>query len=38
MDKWQEEFKAKFNDDFYTGSVHSIFAVLGDAMAKAQVN
>ena len=36
MDKWQEEFKAKFNDDFYTGSVHSIFAVLGDAMAKAK--
>jgi branched-chain amino acid transport system substrate-binding protein len=36
MDKWQDEFKAKFNDDFYTGSVHSIFAVLGDAMAKAK--
>jgi branched-chain amino acid transport system substrate-binding protein len=36
MDKWQDEFKAKFNDDFYTGSVHSIFATLGDAMAKAK--
>ena len=36
MDKWQEEFKAKFNDDFYTGSVINIFTTLGDAMAKAK--
>jgi branched-chain amino acid transport system substrate-binding protein len=36
MDKYQDEFKAKFNDDFYTGSVISIFTTLGDAMAKAK--
>ena len=36
MDKYQDEFKAKFNDDFYTGSVINIFTTLGDAMAKAK--
>ena len=30
------EFKTKFNDDFYTGSVISIFGALGEAMAKAK--
>jgi branched-chain amino acid transport system substrate-binding protein len=31
-----DEFKKKFNDDFYTGSVMSIYAGLGEAMAKAK--
>ncbi len=34
--KWQAEFKQKFNDDFYTGSVISVFKGLGEAMAKAK--
>lgn len=34
--KWMAEFKAKFNDDFYTGSVISIYSALGEAMAKAK--
>jgi branched-chain amino acid transport system substrate-binding protein len=36
MDKWANEFKAKFNDDFYTGSVIHIYSALGEAMAKAK--
>ena len=36
MAKWMAEFKQKFNDDFYTGSVVSIFKGLGEAMAKAK--
>jgi branched-chain amino acid transport system substrate-binding protein len=36
MQKWQEEFKAKYNDDFYTGSTIRIFETLGAAMAKAK--
>jgi len=36
MDKWMAEFKKRFNDDFYTGSVIHIFSGLGDAMAKAK--
>ena len=36
MTKWMSEFKTKFNDDFYTGSVVSIFKGLGEAMAKAK--
>jgi branched-chain amino acid transport system substrate-binding protein len=36
MGKWMAEFKAKFNDDFYTGSVISIYSALGQAMAKAK--
>jgi len=36
MTKWMAEFKTKFNDDFYTGSVISIFKGLGEAMAKAK--
>jgi branched-chain amino acid transport system substrate-binding protein len=35
MDKWMNEFKAKYNDDFYTGSTIRIFETLGAAMAKA---
>jgi branched-chain amino acid transport system substrate-binding protein len=36
MGKWQAEYKAKFNDDFYTGSMIHILKILGEAMAKAQ--
>ena len=36
MDEWMKEFKAKYNDDFYTGSFVRIFEFLGDAMAKAK--
>lgn len=36
MDKWLAEFKTKFNDDFYTGSVIHIYTALGEAMAKAK--
>ena len=36
MDKWMNEFKAKYNDDFYTGSTIRIFEMLGAAMAKAK--
>ena len=34
--KWADEFKTKFNDDFYTGSVIHIYNALGSAMAKAK--
>jgi branched-chain amino acid transport system substrate-binding protein len=34
--KWMAEFKTKFNDDFYTGSVVTIFNALGEAMSKAK--
>ncbi len=36
MAKWMAEFKQKFNDDFYTSSVVSIYSALGEAMAKAK--
>ncbi len=36
MDKLANEFKARFNDDFYTGSVIHIFEALGNGMAKAK--
>jgi branched-chain amino acid transport system substrate-binding protein len=36
MGQWMAEFKQKFNDDFYTGSVISIYNALGEAMAKAK--
>jgi branched-chain amino acid transport system substrate-binding protein len=36
MQKWQDEFKAKYNDDFYTGATIRIFQMLGAAMAKAK--
>jgi branched-chain amino acid transport system substrate-binding protein len=36
MDTWMKEFKQKFNDDFYTGSVIHIFTVLSQAMANAK--
>lgn len=34
--KWAEEFRTKFKDDFYTGSVIHIYNALGAAMAKAK--
>ena len=34
--KWMGEFKQKFNDDFYTSSVVTIYNALGEAMAKAK--
>jgi branched-chain amino acid transport system substrate-binding protein len=36
MEKWMNEFKAKYNDDFYTGSTIRIFETLSAAMAKAK--
>ena len=36
MEKWMKEFKAKYNDDFYTGSTIRIFETLSAAMAKAK--
>mgnify|MGYP001319066297 CR=1 FL=1 len=36
MQQWMNEFKAKYNDDFYTGSIPRIFAMLGAAMAQAK--
>ena len=36
MGKWMTEYKTKFNDDFYTGSMIHIPKILGEAMAKAK--
>ncbi len=36
MDAWMKEFKAKYNDDFYTGSIVRILEDLGVAMANAK--
>ena len=36
MDKWMNEFKTKYKDDFYTGSTIRIFETLGAAMAQAK--
>jgi branched-chain amino acid transport system substrate-binding protein len=36
MGQWMAGFKAKYNDDLYTGSVPTIFNVLSTAMAKAK--
>jgi len=36
MGKWGDEFKAKFNDDFYTGAYIHIFEALTHAMANAK--
>ena len=33
-DVWGEEFKAKYNDDFYTGSSVSIYEYVVAAVAK----
>ncbi|WP_310564709.1 branched-chain amino acid ABC transporter substrate-binding protein [Hydrogenophaga sp.] len=34
--KWTDEFRTKFKDDFYTGSVIHVFSSLSTAMAKAK--
>ncbi len=36
MAKWQDEFKAKFNDDMYTGQIATVYNALGNAMAQAK--
>ena len=36
MQKWMEDFRTKFKDDFYTGSTIRIFEALGQAMANAK--
>jgi branched-chain amino acid transport system substrate-binding protein len=36
MEKWMKEFKAQYNDDFYTSSTIRIYQMLGAAMAKAK--
>jgi branched-chain amino acid transport system substrate-binding protein len=36
MAAWMKEFKAKNNDDFYTGSIIRMYETLGAAMAKAK--
>ncbi|MCU0920969.1 MAG: branched-chain amino acid ABC transporter substrate-binding protein [Burkholderiaceae bacterium] len=34
--KLMDEYKAKFNDDFYTAQIYNAYALLGAAMAKAK--
>ena len=34
--QWQNEFKAKYNDDFYTGSIIRIIEMMTNAMAQAK--
>ena len=36
MEVWMKEFRNKYNDDFYTGSVIHVYELLGAAMAKAK--
>lgn len=36
MGKWQAEYKQRFKDDFYTGSIIQIYRALGQAMASAK--
>jgi branched-chain amino acid transport system substrate-binding protein len=33
-DQWGEEFKKKYNDDFYTGSIYRMLESLSQAMAQ----
>jgi branched-chain amino acid transport system substrate-binding protein len=35
-DQWGLEFKQKYNDDFYTGSIYRILEAMGTAMANAK--
>jgi len=35
-DQWGLEFKQKYNDDFYTGSIYRILEALGQGMAQAK--
>jgi branched-chain amino acid transport system substrate-binding protein len=34
--KWQDEFKKKFNDDWYTVQTYNVMAMLSEGMAKAK--
>jgi branched-chain amino acid transport system substrate-binding protein len=34
MDAWQKEFKQRFNDDFYTGSIIRILELVSQGMAQ----
>ncbi len=36
MGKWQNEFKAKFGDDMYTGQIATVYNALATAMAQAK--
>ncbi|WP_137891418.1 branched-chain amino acid ABC transporter substrate-binding protein [Ramlibacter sp. 2FC] len=36
MAKWQDEFKKRFNDDQFTGSISHVYSALAQAMAKAR--
>ena len=36
MQAWQDEFKKRFNDDFYTGATIHIYTMLSQAMANAK--
>ncbi|MBS7807346.1 branched-chain amino acid ABC transporter substrate-binding protein [Variovorax sp. PCZ-1] len=36
MGKWQDEFKAKFQDDMYTGQIPTVYNALSNAMAQAK--
>ena len=36
MQKWEDEYKARFKDDFYTGSIIHIYEMLGQAMSNAK--
>ncbi|HEX2012298.1 MAG TPA: branched-chain amino acid ABC transporter substrate-binding protein [Roseateles sp.] len=36
MAKWQDEFKKRFNDDQFTGSISHVYTALAQAMAKAK--
>ena len=36
MGAWQAEFKDKYKDDMFTGSIAQVYQALGDAMAKAK--
>lgn len=36
IQQWQQEYKKRFNDDFYTGAVIHIFTALSEAMARAK--
>ena len=36
MKGWQAEFKKRFNDDMFTGSIPNIFLAMNAAIAKAK--
>ncbi|MDD2546084.1 MAG: branched-chain amino acid ABC transporter substrate-binding protein [Burkholderiaceae bacterium] len=36
MQKWMEEFRTKYKDDMFTGSIPQVYTALSEAMAKAK--